>query len=171
MTKIKANENKEELNMDLEKLFKMWVNHPKEGFGRTNLDFTDECWKKVIKDIQIWESSDNKVANEFAKYLKYTGTLRRVHLNLEKVNFNNHYVSWTAAERLEDIYWFKSSIPHTIITAEATKENPGISVKGFISAMKLEIPNFELNSSAIREEHEVIFPLQEKTILRIEKIK
>lgn len=62
--------------------------------------------------------------------------------------------------------------PYTIITAEATKNNPGISVKGFIKAMKkFHNENFELNSPAIREEQEVIFPLQKKSILSIEKIK
>ncbi|MEK4873034.1 hypothetical protein AB1L07_18135 [Niallia alba] len=157
--------------MNLYEFFQTWVDHPKKGNGRKNLNHTDEAWKKVLNNIQIWESSEKKEDNEFAKYIKYTGKLRRVHLDLDNVNFNNHYVSWTAVENLEDIYWFNSSIPHTIITAEATKENPGISVKGFIEAMKLVIPNFELNSPAIRAEHEVIFPLQEKTILSIEKIK
>lgn len=37
--------------------------------------------------------------------------------------------------------------------------------------IKLEIKNFELNSPAIRAEQEVIFPLQENSILSIEKIK
>ncbi|EJV87806.1 hypothetical protein IG3_01293 [Bacillus cereus HuA2-1] len=37
--------------------------------------------------------------------------------------------------------------------------------------MKLDDENFELNSPAIREEQEVIFSLQEKSILIIEKIK
>ena len=37
--------------------------------------------------------------------------------------------------------------------------------------MKRDIKNFELNSPAIRAEQEVIFPLQEKSILSIEKIK
>ncbi|MFC0273584.1 hypothetical protein ACFFIX_19520 [Metabacillus herbersteinensis] len=157
--------------MKLLELFQMWVNHPKEGSGRSNLDNTDECWKKVLQDIRNWEKSEDKNANELAKHLLYTGKIRRVHLDLDKVNYNNHYVSWTASERLEDLYWFNSSRDHTIITAEATKNNPGISVKGFIEAMKYDNKNYELNSPAIREEQEVIFPLQEKSILSIEKIK
>lgn len=157
--------------MNLFELFQMWVNHPKEGSGRSNLDNTDECWKKVLKNIRNWENSEDKNDNEFAKYLLYTGKIRRVHLGLDEVNYNNHYVSWTSADKLEDLYWFNSSRAHTIITAEATKDNPGISVKGFIEAMKLDIKNFELNSPAIRAEQEVIFPLQEKSILSIEKIK
>ena len=126
---------------------------------------------KVLQNIRNWENSEDKNENEFAKYLRYTGKIRRVHLGLDEVNYNNHYVSWTSAEKLEDLYWFDSSCAHTIITAEATKDNPGISVKGFIEAMKLDIKNFELNSPAIRAEQEVIFPLQEKSILSIEKIK
>ncbi|CAK6479707.1 hypothetical protein BFRIG_05423 [Peribacillus frigoritolerans] len=157
--------------MDLFELFRMWVNHPKEGSGRSNLDKTDEDWKKFLQNIRNWENIEDKEANEFAKYLLYTGKIRRVHLDLKEVNYNNHYVSWTSAEKLEDLYWFDSSYSHTIITAEATKDNPGISVKGFIDAMKLDIENFELNSPAIRAEQEVIFPLQEKLILSIEKIK
>ncbi|MCJ0846276.1 hypothetical protein QYM23_11245 [Bacillus cereus] len=157
--------------MDLFKLFQTWVNHPKEGDGRKDLDKTDVCWKQVLQDIRNWENSEDKVANEFAKHLLYTGKIRRVHLNHKEVNYHNHYVSWTAAENLEDLYWFYSSRAHTIITAEATKDNPGISVKGFIEAMKLDIEDFELNSPAIRAEQEVIFPLQEKSLLSIEKIK
>ncbi|MDQ0273476.1 hypothetical protein [Cytobacillus purgationiresistens] len=37
--------------------------------------------------------------------------------------------------------------------------------------MKCDYKNFELNSPAIRAEQEVIFLLQEKSILNIEKIK
>ncbi|PEK34078.1 hypothetical protein [Bacillus pseudomycoides] len=155
----------------LEKLFKEWIDHPKEGSGRSNLDNTDEDWKNLLKRIRNWENSENKDANEFAKYLLYTGKIRRIHLDHKDVNYNNHYVSWTSAENLEDLYWFHSSCAHTIITAEATKDNPGISVKGFIEAMKLDIENYELNSPAIRKEQEVIFPLQEKSILSTEKIK
>jgi len=87
------------------------------------------------------------------------------------VNYHNHYVSWTSSEKLEDVYWFNSSIPPTIITAEATKDNPGSSLRGFIEAMQIDDPNFELNSSVSREEQEFIFPLQEKSIVNIEKIK
>lgn len=157
--------------MNLFELFKMWVNHPKRGSGRSNLDKTDECWKQVLQNIRMWENSEDEDDNEFAKYLLYTGKIRRVHLDHDEVNLNNHYVSWTSAENLEDLYWFDSTCCHTIITAEATKDNPGINVKGFIEAMKLDIANFELNSPAIRAEQEVIFPLQEKSILSIEKIK
>lgn len=159
------------LKMNLYELFQMWVNHPKRGSGRRNLGNTDECWKKVLQDIRNWESSEDKNDNDFAKYLLYTGKIRRVHLDLNEVNYNNHYVSWTSAEKLEDLYWFNSSCDHTIITAEATKDNPGISIKGFIEAMKYDNKNFELNSPAIRAEQEVIFPLQEKSVLSIEKIK
>ncbi|HDR7588508.1 hypothetical protein BW899_09305 [Bacillus mycoides] len=158
--------------MNLLELFKKWVNHPKEGSGRSNLDKTDVCWKQVLQDIHTWENSEDTEANELAKNLLYTGKIRRVHLDHKEVKYNNHYVSWTTTEKLEDLYWFDSSRAHSIITAEATKENPGISVKGFIEAMKkFENENFELNSPAIRKEQEVIFPLQEKSILSIEKIK
>lgn len=161
-----------ELKMNLEELFKEWVNHPKEGTGRSNLDKSDECWKKVLQDIRNWANSEDKELNEFAKCLLYTGKIRRVHLDLNEVNYNNHYVSWTSTKNLEDLYWFYSSYDHTIITAEATKDNPGISVKGFIEAMKKFVDeNFELNSPAIRKEQEVIFPLQENSILSIEPIK
>lgn len=154
--------------MNLEKLFKMWIEH--KGKGRSNLDYTDGCWKKLLQDIRNWENSDDETANEFAEYLLYTGKIRRVHTDHDEVDYNNHYVSWTTAENLEDLYWFDSSSPHTIITAEATKDNPGISVKGFIEAMKLDDETFEINSPAIRREQEVIFPLQEKSILSVEKI-
>ncbi|GAA0431293.1 hypothetical protein GCM10008934_20990 [Virgibacillus salarius] len=157
--------------MDIFELFKMWVNHPKGGSGRSNLDNTDECWTKLLQGIRNWENSEDKYENEIAKYLLYTGEIRRVHLGLDEVNYNNHYVSWTSAEKLEDIYWFNSSCAHTIITAEATNDNPGISVKGFIEVVKLEIKDFELNSPVIRAEQEVIFPLQENSILSIEKIR
>ncbi len=101
----------------------------------------------------------------------YTGKIRRVHLDHKEVNYNNHYVSWTATENLEDLYWFYPSYEHTIITAEATKDNPGISVKGFIeTAKKFWGENYELISPAIRKEQEVIFPLEEKSVLNIEKI-
>jgi hypothetical protein len=161
-----------ELKMNLSELFQMWVNHPKGRSGRSNLDYTDECWKKVLQDIRNWENSEDKDENDFAKYLLYTGKIRRVHLDLDEVNYNNHYVSWTSAENLEDLYWFDSTCDHTIINAEATKDNPGISVKGYIKAMKKFVnKNFELNSPAIRAEQEMIFPLQEKSILSIEKIK
>ncbi len=158
--------------MNLEKLFKNWVNHSKEGSRRSNLDKTDECWKKVLQDIRDWENSEDNELNEYAKYLLYTGKIRRVHLDLEKVDYDNHYVSWTLAEQFEDLYWFNPSNSHTIITAEATKDNPAISVKGFIEAMKkFEDENYELISPAIRKEQEVIFPLQEKSILSIKKVK
>ncbi|MCC3686883.1 hypothetical protein LLR47_16785 [Bacillus cereus] len=152
--------------------FRNWVNHPKEGRGRKNLEQTDDYWKKVIQDIRSWENSEDESLSESAKYILYTGKIRRVHLDLDEVNYNNHYVSWTSAEKLEDLYWFDPSSAHTILTAEATIENPGISVKGFIEAVKkFEDKNFELNSPAIRKEQEVIFPLQEKSIISIEKIK
>ncbi|MDY7519216.1 hypothetical protein [Bacillus thuringiensis] len=154
---------------ELEKLYRDWINHPKERNGRSNLDKTDEDWKNVLKMFRHWENSANKEANKYAKYLLYTGKIRRIHLDHNDINYNNHYVSWTTAENLEDLYWFHPSCNHTIITAEATKDNPGISVKGFIEVMKLEIENYELNSPAIRAEQEVIFPLQEKSILSIIK--
>ncbi|KML32335.1 hypothetical protein [Rossellomorea marisflavi] len=157
--------------MDVFELFSMWINHPKLGSGRSNLYQTDECWKKLLQDIRNWEKSENSYKNEVAKILLHIGKIRRVHLGTHEVNYNNHYVSWTSAEKLEDIYWFNSRSAHTIITAEATKDNPGISVKGFIEIVKLEIKDFELNSPAIRAEQEVIFPLQEKSILSIENIK
>ncbi|MDQ0273475.1 hypothetical protein [Cytobacillus purgationiresistens] len=92
--------------MNLLELFQMWVNHPKKGSGRRNLGNTDECWKKLLQDIRNWENSEDKNDNDFAKYLLYTGKIRRVHLDLDKVNYNNHYVSWTSTENLEDLYWF-----------------------------------------------------------------
>lgn len=70
------------LKMNLYELFQMWVNHPKKGSGRRNLDNTDECWKKVLQDNRNWESSEDKNDNDFAKYLLYTGKIRRVHLDL-----------------------------------------------------------------------------------------
>ncbi|MGE6613456.1 hypothetical protein ACQKFG_23620 [Peribacillus sp. NPDC076916] len=158
--------------MNLEELFKKWVNHTKEGSRRSNLDKTDECWKKVIQDIRNWENSEDKEINEYAKDLLYTGKIKRVHLDLDEVNYDNHYVSWTLAEKFEDLYWFSPSYPHTIITAEATKDNPGISIIGFIEAMKKFVDeDYELISPAIRKEQEVIFLLQEKSILSIKKIK
>ncbi|PFZ08083.1 hypothetical protein COL63_25555 [Bacillus pseudomycoides] len=158
--------------MNLEELFKEWVNHTKEGSRRSNLDKTDECWKQVLQDIRNWENSEDKEANELAKSLLYTGEIRRVHKDLNEVDYDNHYVSWTVAENLKDLYWFYPSYSHTIITAEATKDSPGISVKGFIEAMKKFVDeDYELISPSIRKEQEVIFPLQEKSILSIEKIK
>ncbi|MBM7656551.1 hypothetical protein [Neobacillus cucumis] len=59
--------------MNLIELFKMWVNHPKRGSGRSNLDQTDEYWKQVLQDIRKWENSEDEDDNEFAKYLLYTG--------------------------------------------------------------------------------------------------
>ncbi|PFV20981.1 hypothetical protein COK97_14250 [Bacillus cereus] len=157
--------------MDLIKLFKEWVDHPRGGSGRKNSEKTDEDWKDLLKMIHNWENSEDKVENEFAKYLKYTGKIRRVHLDHKEVKYNNHYVSWTSAENLEDIYWLRSLGAHTIITAEATNDNPGISVKGFIEAMKLDIPNFKLNSPAIENEQEIIFPLQKELISSTKKQK
>lgn len=160
-----------EIKMDLEELFKKWVNHPKERSGRSNLDETDVCWKQLLQDIRNWENSDIPEEYELAKNLLYTGQIRRVHLNHKDVNYNNHYVSWTSTENLKDLYWFYPSCKHTIITAEATKENPGISVKGFIeTAKKFVDERYEINSPAIRKEQEVIFPLEEKSVLNIEKI-
>ncbi|MES9668687.1 hypothetical protein [Bacillus nitratireducens] len=158
--------------MNLEELFKKWVNHPKEGSGRSNLDKSDVCWKQVLQDIRIWENSEETEANELAKNLLYTGKIRRVHLDHKKVKYNNHYVSWTTTDNLEDLYWFYPSYSHTIITAEATKDNPGISVIGFIEAMKKFVDeDYELISPSIRKEQEVIFPLQENSILSIERMK
>lgn len=76
--------------MDIFELFKMWVNHPKGGSGRSNLDNTDECWRKLLQDIRKWENSEDKYENKVAKYLLYTGKIRRVHIGLDEVNFNNH---------------------------------------------------------------------------------
>ncbi|MEN8648628.1 hypothetical protein ABFE25_29185 [Bacillus toyonensis] len=157
--------------MNLEELFKKWVNHPKEGNGRSNLDKTDVCWKQVLQDIRNWENSEVIEESELAKNLLYTGKLRRVHLDHKKVKYNNNYLSWTTTENLEDLYWFYPSYKHTIITAEATKDNPGISVTGFIETMKKFVDErYEINSPAIRKEQEVIFPLEEKSVLNIEKI-
>lgn len=158
--------------MNLAEFFGKWVNHTKEGTRRSNLEQTDKWWKEVIQDIRNWENSENKELNEYAKYLLYTGKVRRVHKDLDEVDFNNHYVSWTIAENLEDLYWFNPSYPHTIITAEATKDNPGISVVGFIEAMKtFEDEKYELISPKIAEEQEVIFPLEKETKIDIERIK
>lgn len=155
--------------MKLLELFQKWVDHPRGGSGRSNLEKTDKDWKELLQNIRIWENSEDELENEFAKYLLYTGEIRRVHLNLDEVNYNDHYVSWTSAEKLTDLYWFNPSYDHTVITAQATKENPGISVKGFIEAMKLDNENFVINSPAIEEEQEVIFPLKETLIRNIEK--
>ena len=160
-----------EIKMNLEELFKKWVNHPKEGSGRSNLEKTDVCWKQVLQDIRTWENSDNPEENELAKNLLYTGKIRRVHLDHKEVNYNNHYVSWTSTENLKDLYWFYPSCKHTIITAKAIKDNPGISVTGFIESMKKFVDErYEINSPAIRKEQEVIFPLEKKSVLNFEKI-
>lgn len=107
--------------MNLFELFQMWVNHPKKGNGRRNLDNTDECWKKLLQeDIPKWKNSEHKELNELAKYLLYTGKIRRVHLDLNKVNYNNHYVSWTSSEKLDDLYWFNSSRPYRGTTSILT---------------------------------------------------
>lgn len=145
--------------MNLYELFQMWVNHPKKGSGRRNSHNTDECWKKVLQDIRNWESNEDKNDNDFAKYLLYTGKIRRVHLDLNEVNYNNHYVSWTTNENLEDLYWFNSSCDHTIITAVATKDNPGISIKGF--GMKFSSNGYEKN----------VFALPKHTVDIMENIK
>ncbi|WP_214850716.1 hypothetical protein [Exiguobacterium sp. s193] len=158
--------------MNLSELFKTWINHPKETHGRNNLERTDECWKKVLRDIRKWEISEDKELNEYAERLLYIGEVKRVHLNLDEVNYNNHYVSWTSSENLNDLYWFDSSYNnYTIITAKATRDNPGISVIGYIELMKkFEDENFELNSPAIRKEQEVIFPLNKQSKLSIERV-
>ncbi|MFS0656952.1 hypothetical protein [Bacillus sp. 179-C3.3 HS] len=155
----------------VEQLFKKWVNHSKEGYCRSDLNKTDVNWKDLIQQLHVWENSEDNTAKEFAKYLLYTGELRRVHKDHKKINYHNHYVSWTLAEDLEDIYWFKeeSSSPYTIITAKATKDNPGINIKGFIEAMKSEIPDYELISVNIYKEQEVIFPLQKNSTINVEK--
>lgn len=160
-----------ELYMKLVKCLEKWVNHTKEGTRRNDLEKTDELWKEVIQDIRNWENSEDKELNEYAKYLLYTGKLRRVHKDLAEVDFNNHYVSWTIAENLEDFYWFNSSHSHTIITAEATKDNPGISVIGFIEAVKKFVDEkYELISPEIAKEQEVIFPLEKESKISIERI-
>ncbi|MDF9761083.1 hypothetical protein OKW24_002856 [Peribacillus simplex] len=156
--------------MNLEELFKKWVNHTKEGSRRSNLDKKDESWKKVIQDIRNWENSEDKEINEYAKGLLYTGKIRRVHVDLNEVDYDNHYVSWTLAENLKDLYWFDPSYSHTIITAEATKDNPAISFIGYIETVK-KFEGRDIVTPAIKKEQEVIFPLQEKSILSIEPIK
>lgn len=158
-----------EIKMNLVQVFLTWVNHTKEGDRRSNLDQTDKIWKQVIQDIRKWANSEDKEIREHAKGLLYTGKIRRVHKDLNEVDFDNHYVSWTLAEDFDDISWFYSSYSHTIITAEATEDNPAISCIGFLEFMK----NFEginLVTPAIIKEQEVIFPLEEKSVLNIEKI-
>lgn len=160
--------NKDE---EMEQLFKKWVNHSKEGYRRSDLNKTDVIWKDLIQQLNEWEDSEDSTAKELAKYLLYTGEIRRIHKDHKKIDYDNHYVSWTLAEDLEDIYWFKSesSSPYTIITAKATKDNPGINIKGFIDAMKSEIPDYVLTSVNIYKEQEVIFPLQKSSMIKIEK--
>ncbi|AOH57411.1 hypothetical protein ABE28_023985 (plasmid) [Peribacillus muralis] len=155
--------------MKLEKLFLKWVNHTKEGSRRSSLDITDEIWKQVIKDFRNWENSEDKEVSEHAKRLLYTGKIRRVHLDLNEVDYDNHYVSWTLVENLEDLYFFNPAYSHTIITAEATKDNPAISFIGYLEFLK-KFEGEDLVTPPIRKEKEVIFPLQEKSILSIEKI-
>ncbi|PEN08661.1 hypothetical protein [Bacillus pseudomycoides] len=156
--------------MNLEEFFLKWVNHTKEGDRRSNLDKTDEYWKQVLQDIRNWENSEDKDANELAKSLLYTGKIRRVHVDLNEVDYDNHYVSWTLAENLKDLYWFYPSYSHTIITAEATKDNPAISFIGYIEAVK-KIEGIDIVTPAIKKEQEVIFPLEKESILSVERIK
>ncbi|MGG1168699.1 hypothetical protein [Bacillus mycoides] len=156
--------------MDLEELFLEWVNHTKEGSRRSNLEETDKCWKQVIQDIRNWENSEDKEKNEYAKGLLYTGPIRRVHLDLNEVDYDNHYVSWTLAENFEDLYLFHPSYSHTIITAKATKDNPAISFIGYVEAVK-KFEGRNIVTPAIEREQEVIFPLKKESILNIERIK
>jgi len=156
--------------MNLEELFKEWINHTKEGSRRSNLDKYDKCWKQVIQNIRNWENSEDKEINEYAKGLLYTGKIKRVHVGLNKVDLDNHYVSWTLAEEFKDFYWFNPSYSHTIITAEATKDNPAISFIGYIEAVK-KFEGRDIVTPAIKKEQEVIFPLQEKSLLSIKQIK
>lgn len=157
--------------MNLSDLFEVWINHPKESGGRRNLEITDEQWNMVLLDIRKWMNSEDKEENEYAQHLIYVGTIRRIHLNHDEIIYNNHYVSWTSLENLNDLYWFDSSYDHTIITSRATNENPGISVNGYIELMKKFVhKDFELNSPAIRNEQEVIFPLSKQLILDIQKV-
>ena len=156
--------------MNLEKVFLTWINHTKEGDRRSNLDQTDKIWGNVLQDIRKWINSEDIEVREHAKDLLYTGKIRRVHKDLNEVDYDNHYVSWTLAENLDDISWFYPSYSHTIITAEATEDNPAISIIGFLEFMK----NFEgrnLVTPAILKEQEVIFPLQVDTILSVDRIK
>ena len=156
--------------MKLEELFLEWVNHTKEGSRRSSLDITDKIWKQVIQDFRNWENSEDKEVSEHAKGLLYTGKIRRVHLDLNEVDYDNHYVSWTLAEKLEDLYFFSPSYSHTIITAEATKDNPAISFIGYIEAVK-KIEGIDIVTPAIKKEQEVIFPLEKESILSVEKIR
>lgn len=156
--------------MKLEKLFLEWVNHTKEGDRRSNLEKTDRIWKQVIQDLSKWANSEDKEVREHAKGLLYTGKIRRVHKDLNEVDYDNHYVSWTLAENLENLSWFYPSYSHTIITAEATKDNPAISFIGFLEFMK-KFEGIDLVTPAIKKEQEVIFPLQEESILSVERMK
>lgn len=154
----------------MEQLFKDWINHTKEGCRRTNLQATDVIWKKLIHDLQEWEKGEDINLVRLAKSVLYTGELRRIHKDHEEIEYDNHYVSWTVAKDLSDIFWFDDNDAHTIIFAKATKANPGISVKGFIQFMKeFEDESYELNSPAIRKEQEVIFPLQESSKIKVEQ--
>ncbi|ALM29137.1 hypothetical protein SFB99_17580 [Bacillus altitudinis] len=155
----------------LEKQFKDWVNHSKEGHRRNDLSKTDTFWKMFLRDLLEWGNGEDIDKIEFSKHVLYTGKLRRIHKDHKDVETDNHYVSWTVAENLKDIYWFDDMEPYTIITAEATLANPGISIKGFIDYMKkYENESYEINSPAIRKEQEVIFPLKENLILTVEKM-
>ncbi|MEK5265570.1 hypothetical protein [Bacillus sp. FSL R7-0166] len=167
--------NLSELLVELEEwefVFRKWTNFTKEADGRSNLDQTDIIWKKAFERIYGWENCEDKVANELAENLLYTGELRRIHIDHEEVLYHNHYVSWTQADNLNDLYWFNSSIPHTIITAQATKDNPGISIKGFEEFMKkYRNENYILLTQPVSLEQEVIFPLQESMKLGVKQVK
>lgn len=156
--------------MKLEKLFLDWVNHTKEGSRRSNLDITDKIWKQVIQDFRKWANSEDKEISEHAKGLLYTGKIIRVHKDLNKVDYDNHYVSWTLAENFNGLSWFYPSYSHTIITAVATKDNPAISFIGYLEFMK-KFEGRDIVTPAIKNEQEVIFPLQEKSIISVERIK
>ncbi|ALM27829.1 MULTISPECIES: hypothetical protein [Bacillus] len=154
----------------LERFLIDWVNHTKEGPKRSDLEHTDKIWIDYIRLFKEWEISDDFNKNELAKYIIYKGELKRLHRGHKDIHYDNHYVSWTSAEDLNQIYWFNLiSSPYTVITAEATNDNPGFNIRGFIDAIKLDSPDYMLNTVNTYNEYEVVFPLQKNSIIKVDQ--
>ena len=156
-----------------------WINHSKEGHRRKEEDliYFDKLWAWAANTICYLEKktdSHNKEKNDFLNLVRFEGTLYRVHKKYNRkaehfgVNETNHYVSWTKACDVTDIYWLCDDMDFIAITANANSKLFGIDLIGLNNYIKkYYYPDYSIGSPAIIKEQEVVFPLKYSFIQNI----
>ncbi|AIO19427.1 hypothetical protein KQ51_01551 [Candidatus Izimaplasma bacterium HR1] len=157
---------------------KRWVNHSKSGFRRSeeSLIEYDLLWELIDINVTDFESKREKTEFEadFLEMVKYKGNLFRIHQNYNErmpyygIEETVHYVGWTKADKVTEIYWFYESSRGIIIQGRTAECEYGIDLNGLSDfVIKYFYPQFRLGTPTVMGEKEVVYPIKYENIKKV----